>query len=194
MVLHMNSKRNKLFLKEKISEGMVRDCYLHPQNRRKCIKVVKNRKDIAVLQRELQIFSLVKDFLSPFICRYDNSLVNTNKGPGIVVEIFFDDDGEKSQNLLTFLQLYPLDNAIKKQFDDFFKRLLDNHLYFTDFNLDNFLVVRKNGQSSIKYIDLKSYKVTSSIIKLEVLFPFLWRKKTIRRMNRLYKRIGLDLV
>lgn len=169
---------------------MVRDCYFHPLDKEKCVKVVKNRRDLGVLQRELHVYNKVKGTLSLFICHYDNQLIETDKGPGVVVELFRDDDGQVSPKLSVFLESQSIDSSIRKQFDTFFKQLLDNRLYFTDFNLDNFLMVRKKGQIHIKYIDLKSYRLTRSFIKHEVFLPFLWRSKTTRRINRFYQRIA----
>ncbi len=180
-----------LILKEKISEGGVRECYFHPQDREKCVKVMKNSKDVGLLHRELQVFNKVREQLAPFLCHYDRELVKTDKGYGLVMEVVYDDDGSVSQRLSTFLESQEINENLKKQFDEFFSILLDNKFYFTDFNLHNFLIVQKKEGQEIKYTDLKSYKATKSIIKLEVIFPFLWRSKTIRRMNRLYGRIGL---
>ncbi len=181
-----------LILQKIIGEGMVRTCYFHPQDDKKCVKVVKNSKDIKSLQRELQTYEKVKNRLSPFICHYDQQLIETDKGPGLVVELIRDDNGEIAPKLSAFLKQQSINTAIKKQFDDFFRKLLDNRLYFTDFNLDNFLVFQEKGEVKIRYIDLKSYRLTRSVIKLEVLLPFLWRPKTIRRMNQLYKRLNLE--
>ncbi len=173
-------KSNMLILEKPLAEGMVRTCYFHPQDKQKCVKIVKDNKDIKSLEQELQIYHTVKKQLSPFICHYDNQLVETNKGPGLVGELICDDHGKVAQRLSDFLETDAIDQNIKEQFDAFFKALLDNRLYFTDFNLHNFLVFEQNG----------SYRITRSFIKLEVLFPFLWRKKTVRRMNHFYHRIG----
>ncbi len=179
-----------LILENPIAEGMVRTCYFHPQDKQKCIKVVKDNNDIDSLQKELQIYKRFQHKLSPFICHYDNQLVMTNKGPGLVSELVRDDYGEVAQTLSTFLETENINENIKKQFDAFYKTILDNRIYFTDFNLHNFLIFRKKEQFCIRYIDLKSYKITRSFIKLEILLPFLWRAKTIRRMNRFYHQIG----
>ncbi len=178
-----------LILKDRISGGAVRECYFHPEDKEKCVKVIKQKKDVGALQKELQIAARVKEKLSPFICRYDGHLVETNKGPGLVVGLFRDDDGQVSRKLSEFLSSRSLDADLKNQLDEFFKKLLDHRLYFTDFNLDNFLIVRQKNQLSIKYIDLKSYRVTRTFFKLEMIFPFLWRRKTIRRINRFYEKI-----
>ncbi len=176
-------------LTKKISAGMVRDCYFHPHDKQKCVKVVKDKKDRGSLYRELQIFHKVKEKLLPFLCLYDDELVGTDKGEGLVMELACDDDGTVSQQLSTFLEQHRVDEALMEQFDQFFAILLDNKFYFTDFNLHNFLIVQKREGAKIKYIDLKSYKVTRSFIRIEVILPFLWRFKTIRRMNRLYEQI-----
>ncbi|PIE73833.1 MAG: hypothetical protein CSA20_01070 [Deltaproteobacteria bacterium] len=180
-----------LLLKKIIAEGMVRECYFHPEDEQRCVKVVKDKREIRSLQRELQIYNKVKDGLAPFICHYDGQLVETDKGPGLVMELVRDDDGQVSKKLSAFLERQSIDEGVEKQLDIFFKKLLDERWYFTDFNLDNFLIVRRKEQLIVKYIDLKSYRSTKSFIRLEVFLPFLWRSKTIRRMRRLYQRLGL---
>ncbi len=118
-----------LILQKIIGEGMVRTCYFHPHDDRKCVKVVKNSKDIKSLQRELQTYEKVKNRLSPFICHHDQQLIETDKGPGLVAELIRDDNGEIAPKLSAFLKQQSINAAIKKQFDDFFRKLLDNRLY-----------------------------------------------------------------
>ncbi len=179
-----------LILEKPLAEGMMRTCYLHPQDEQKCVKVVKKKSDVKILEKELRVYQKVKASLMPFICHYDDLLVETNKGPGLVGELIRDDDGKAAQKLSVFLAEEGGDDSLKQHFDTFFKIILQNRFYFTDFNLDNFLVFYKNKKITIRYIDLKSYRDTKAAIKLEIVLPFLWRIKTLRRMNHFYHRLG----
>ncbi len=179
-----------LILEKPLAEGMMRTCYFHPQDEQKCVKVAKKKSDVKILKKELQVYQKVKATLAPFICQYDELLVETNRGLGLVGELIRDDDGKAAQNLSVFLKQERCDDSLKQHFDTFFQIILQNHFYFTDFNLDNFLVFYKNCEITIRYIDLKSYRDTKAAIKLELLLPFLWRRKTLRRMRHFYHRLG----
>ncbi len=179
-----------LILKKPLAEGMMRTCWLHPRDEQKCVKVAKKKSDVKILEKELRVYQKVKATLAPFICQYDDLLVETNRGPGLICELVCDDAGKAAQNLSTFLKQEGCDDSLKQHFDTFFKIILQNNFYFTDFNLDNFLVFYKDKEITIRYIDLKSYRDTKAAIKLEIVFPFLWRIKTLRRMRYFYHRLG----
>lgn len=91
-----------IILTELIGKGATRDCYQHPTDANKCIKILSRPQNISLLARELKYYPLIRQTMGNFTARYDNQLVETNRGPGLVCELFRDDDGS-IQNRLTFM-------------------------------------------------------------------------------------------
>ncbi len=183
-----------LILKKIIGNGATRECYQHPSFSDKCIKIVIKGKSDKILKRELKYYPIIKATLNNFIVKYDNKLVQTDKGIGLVCELVKDENNKLSPSLLSYLKTHSIDKELESELHYFTYQLIEHRLYFYDFNLKNFVVQQKNGKKHLKYIDLKSYENNKSwtFLKLEKIFPPLAELIMIRRLKRLYKTLGMN--
>ena len=73
-----------IYLRDYIGGSSVRECYRHPLFEDKCVKVVKDKKDLPGLMREVRVSKLVAPYLGDYIVEYEDELVETDRGPGLV--------------------------------------------------------------------------------------------------------------
>ena len=185
---------NFLVLSILIGQGATRECYLHPSKFNKCVKILKNSKNKKILERELRTYFVVKSFLGDLLPTYENVLVDTNKGVGVVCELFRDDDGKLSKPISYYAKNSEMDDEIISELYHFAYQLVEHDLYFYDFNLKNFVIQIKQGQKKLKYIDLKSYNNNKSwtFLKLEKIFSFLAKIIMQRRLKRCFKLLNIN--
>jgi len=185
---------NILILKDLIGKGATRECYLHPTDANKCVKIPIKCNNTKTLTRELKYYFIIKSTINEFIVEYDQTLVETNKGLGLVCELLKDDNGKLSKPITFYINNGTIDKELQSEFHYFVYQLIEHKLYFYDFNLKNFVVQIKNGKKNLKYIDLKSYDNNKSwtFLKLEKIISPLAEKIMIRRLKRLYKMLGME--
>lgn len=177
-----------LILKDMISHGRIRACYYHPKDNRLCVKVALKPKHKKLLQKEINNNALFRKAIGPYVPRY-YKIVATNKGPGLLTDLIYNDDNRLSPRLKDWLrQGKPLTKELVSQFDDFFGRLLKHHLWFYDFNEENFLIRTRKGHHYLYFVDTKSLNRNNSwsTLKLEYILPFLARRRMLRRIRRFY--------
>ena len=119
-----------LILEKRIGLGAVRECYEHPTDKAKCVKVLLPHAGLSVFERELKNYTAVKDVLKDFVIPCEKELVETNKGPGMICDLITDDNGEISQMIFN----YKKDAEVKEKLDAFAALLLTHKLFFYDFN------------------------------------------------------------
>ena len=182
-----------LILEKCIGKGATRECYRHPADASKCVKVLIKNTDTSILKRELKYYSLIKSTMNELVVEYDRELVKTNKGLGLVCELLKDDDGKLSKPITFYIKNGKIDKELASEFYYFTYQLIEHELYFYDFNLNNFVVQVKDGKKQLKYIDLKSYENNKSwtFLKLEKIFTPL-AERIMRRLKRLYKMLGIE--
>ncbi|MBE6453168.1 MAG: hypothetical protein E7012_06760 [Alphaproteobacteria bacterium] len=185
---------NMLVLKVLIGHGATRYCYLHPDKDDKCVKILKKSNNIQIMKRELQTYLNVKSTLNDLLPEYENTLVKTDKGMGVVCELLKDDDGQLSKPIFYYIKDGKVDEDIISELYYFVYQLMEHDLYFYDFNLKNFVIQIKNGHKKLKYIDLKSYDNNKSwtFLKLEKIFDPLAKIIMQRRLQRLFKMLGIE--
>ena len=184
-----------LILKDLISHGRVRACYYHPLHNKLCVKVALKQKHEKLLHKEIHYNALFRKTIGLYVPRY-YKLVKTNKGPGLVTDLIYDDNNRLSPRLKDWTaQKKPLSKDIIKQFDDFFTRLLKHNLWFYDFNNENFLIRTHKGHHYLYFVDTKSLNRNNSwsTFKLEYIIPFLARRRMIRRIRRFYISYNLPV-
>ena len=85
-----------------IGVGAHRDCYIHPEDPAKCIKVIYNSSGTALkeIKRELSYYRFLNSYLNDWsgITRYYGT-VETNLGTGYVYDRIVDFDGKPSQTI-----------------------------------------------------------------------------------------------
>lgn len=91
-----------------IGKGIHRKCYVHPEDRRKCIKVVYFDHDKEGLREEAYYRHLEKRAISWEMIPKFYGEVDTDLGKGAVFDLVCDHDGTPAKNLLYFLSLEEL--------------------------------------------------------------------------------------
>ena len=105
-----------LYLTEYIGGSAVRECYVHPLDRNLCVKVVKHKADLSELTREISVAKLLAPYLKDYIVRYDDGLVETDKGLGLVCELVRnEDDGELALSLAQYQERFGAAEAAFQQ-------------------------------------------------------------------------------
>lgn len=185
-----------LILKDFIGKGATRNCYLHPDNPKKCVKVLIDPKKTKLLKRELASYLILHEPMRDFITEYDTELAETDKGPGLVSELLKNDDGSLCKPIWKYMKQGRIDPTLDEELKAFTRLLLRHKLYFYDFNVNNFVVQVRNGAKKLKYIDLKSYNNNKSwtFLKLEKVFSPLAKIIMVRRLKRFYQYLGIDFV
>lgn len=179
-----------LTLNKMISEGAFRVCYEHPENPKWCIRVAKKQDNLKVLKLELENYRKVKAHLAAYLTAYEEELVDTDLGLGLVSELLRDDDGKISQPVYQYAE--NMDSDLSRQLKDFFSILVYTQTFFFDFNLKNFIVRIKDGRKQLKFIDLKSLNKNRSwsFLQMERVIPALAMWKMKRRIKRFYEEIS----
>ncbi len=94
-----------------VGRGLHRECYIHPDNEHRCIKVVV-AGDMSESKREQSYYKLLqkRDICWDILPRF-HGLIETNKGAGAVFDLIRDFDGEVSKTLEYYLSVESLDSA-----------------------------------------------------------------------------------
>lgn len=195
ILIHGLKLRIKMLILEKfIGKGATRICFEHPADSNKCIRVAVRYKEEYLLERELKAYQRIKVFLDDYLVEYEDKLIDTKLGKGIVSELLRDDNNQYSKTLDQYVYNAQLKEKIVAQVIDFAQRLFAHDIFFYDFNLENFIVQIKNGEPYLKYTDLKSFEKYKpwTYLKLEKVIKPLARHLMKRRIKKLFKYLDID--
>lgn len=186
-----------IYLRDYIGGSAVRQCYRHPLDESKCVKVVKNKKDIPGLMREVWISKLVRPYLGDYIVKYEDELIETDKGPGLVCTLVRNEmDWTVAPALAVYQEHGCCIKDVEADLREILRRLIEYNLFFYDFNRGNF-VVRTTPDSGrhLVFIDLKGFHKNSysGFLKMERFIAPLARIIMFRRMRTLYRELNLDV-
>ena len=185
-----------LYLTEYIGGSAVRECYVHPLDRNLCVKVVKHKADLPELTREISVAKLLAPYLKDYIVRYDDGLVETDKGLGLVCELVRnEDDGELALSLAQYQERFGADD-VEPELRKVLESLIRDNLFFYDFNRSNFVVKRMaSGGKKVVFIDLKGFHKNHymGFLKMERFIAPLARNIMFRRMRTLYRELNLNV-
>ena len=186
-----------IYLRDYIGGSSVRECYRHPLFGDKCIKIVKNKKDLPGLLREVRVSKLVAPYLKDYIVEYDGELVETDKGLGLVCGLVRNDDGAVASALTRYQDecLVNLGDDIERDLREILRRLITHNLFFYDFNEGNFVVKEtRGGAKKVVFIDLKGFHKNHymGFLKMERFIAPLARNIMFRRMRTLYHELNLS--
>ncbi|MDR1581208.1 MAG: PhoP regulatory network YrbL family protein [Synergistaceae bacterium] len=172
-------------LSKLIGQGTVCRCFLHPDDQSLCVKITDN---ICELRRMLDIDAAMPDLLRPWLVGHFG-IVATDKGPGMLVELARDAEGTPARPLCEFPA--GIGTTVAASLDGFARAIINNDLFFYDFNLKNFVV--QDGER-VRFVDLKGYHRNGywGFLKLENVFAPLARIIMYRRLRRMYAQIGLS--
>lgn len=180
-----------LTLENKIGSGRHRRCYCHPQDNRKCIKVLYNADECGVkeVKRETSYYrkksSQIKDCLA--IPNYYGK-VNTNLGKGYIFDLVTDYDGQISKSLDHYIQHKKLPaSLIKQKLEDLRNTLIESGISTMTLKEYNILYQRTApGEGHLVVIDNIG---EAEFLPISSLFRFLHRRKIDRIFQRFLQRL-----
>lgn len=172
-----------LQLERIINKGAKRLCLYHPDNPDKCVKVAMLPKHSWQLENELLAYKKLKPLLGQFLPEYEEKLVKTNLGPGLVCELIRNDDGSISRSLRDILIEGDISPDIIDQIHNYVDIVIKNNIPLYDPNPRNFLVQKTKGKVRIVFSDMKTYNEYKPwvYLHLEKVIPFLNRRILKRR-------------
>lgn len=177
-----------------IGKGLHRECYVHPEDPRRCIKVVvagthdENRREAgyyAMLRRR----GISWDMLARF-----HGLVDTNLGEGAVFDLVRDHDGQVSATLEHYLRTVALTAAhagvLARALPALKDYLLQNRVVTMTIKPKNILLQRLAAASGrLVLIDNVG---NSDFIPLANYSAFLARRKILRKWQRFQQGLRRD--
>ena len=187
-----------LHLEENIGHGASRQCYVHPEDPNKCVKVPQNAKALKDIRREIMINVLLRPLLRDCIPECEEKLAETDKGQGMVCELIRDFDGRISLPVTNENRTAEKGfdaRALAPSLDLFVGKIIENDIFFYDFNKGNFVFQRTSpDESRMVYVDMKSLGVNGypGFLKLEKFIAPLARIIMFRRVRRFYRETGFD--
>lgn len=180
-------------LEKKIGSGRHRDCYYHPQDASKCIKILYNPADGGLKEVKRETSYYKKRSRQIRQCRSVPDYygkVNTDRGEGYVFDLIRDYDGEVSKTLEYYLKKHEISQG-----------LLENKLYdlrndliahnIATMNLKDYnILYRKTGRNE-GYLVVIDNIGESEFFPVASLFNFLHRRKIDRIFSRFFSRLDL---
>jgi hypothetical protein len=174
-----------------INKGARRLCLRHPDDSKKCVKVAMNYRHVWQLENELEGYKKTKHLLADFLPEYEEELVETNLGPGLVCELVQNDDGTVAPWLVDDLRAQKVSQEVIDQLHRYADIVIKNNIPLYDPNPCNFLIQKKNGKERVVFSDMKSYNDYKPwvYLHLEKVIPALNRRILRRRLNKLFQKL-----
>jgi hypothetical protein len=178
-----------------ISSGTVRDCYRHPTDPGRVIKVAATKKkaDLQANIRELRGYQiLMREHVDLFCISHCYGFVTTDRGTGLVCDSVRDDSGEISKTIreiVVYGDGYDIDSILQavEKFCDFF---ILKDVFLFDLNPRNIVLQKTlNGSYQPVVIDLKGRYENHEFIPLSSYIAYFARRKLKRRCDELIGRI-----
>lgn len=180
-----------LILQEKhfIGKGRERTVYMHPQNKKYCIKIANEQysRSQRVMLREIKYLIRHQDFLK-HLSRYHHEVV-TNFGRGFVFDLIRDYDGHISKTLEFYIKQSNLRkiNHLEVKIDEIFQDLLERKAVVHDLKPHNILI-QWSSNNNYKLIIVDGFG-NSDFIKICDYSRRFALAKLVRKFNRLKKII-----
>jgi len=180
---------------DRIARSTTRDCYLHPENPDRIIKILRKspgRFQQSANDQEWRSYQyLQKRFGKQDFFVDCHGFVGTTLGQGLVFDCVRDFDGKVSHCLLDILTDPEYDLArVEEALGRFCRVLIEKEIPLFDLNLLNILIqVTPSGEYHPVSIDVKSKFNNYEIIPLSTYIPFFSRRKVRRRCTRLMEKI-----
>lgn len=191
----MNDHVIRLNENDRIARSTTRDCYLHPENPDRVIKILRNspeRFQSNANDQEWRSYQYLQKRFGKLDFFVDcHGFVDTTLGQGLLFDCVRDFDGKVSHSLLDILDDPEYDLArVEEALERFCQVLIEKEIPLFDLNLLNILIqVIPGGEYHPVSIDVKSKFNNYEIIPLSSYIPFFARKKVRRRCARLMEKI-----
>ncbi len=140
-----------------IARGLHRECYVHPENPNRCVKVVVNG-DQTETERELAYYQLLekRGIAWDMLPKYHGT-ISTNKGPGTVFDLVRDADGATASSLESLLEKAAANSTLRTQLEtalsDLRQYLLDNAIVTMTIKPKNILAQALGSSYKLFIID-----------------------------------------
>jgi len=179
-------------ISQPIGEGRERACYVHPEDPRLAIKIPTGTVTTQT-ERDIKFYKRLKKrglLENPHLPKY-HGLCETSIGPGIVVDLVRNYDGEIARPLNWYLaQGVPIE-----EFNPFLEELKQSFLqdlviFNHDMHTGN-LLFHKTSMGSARLVAIDGLGDTVALDWLDNI-PFLVRLKIKRRWKRFIKRVYLS--
>lgn len=172
-----------------IGMGKERMCFVHPEDPRLAIKLStggvsqQSERDIRFYRKLAKRGGVDSKHIPGF-----HGLCQTNRGPGIVVDLVRDYDGQISRPLNWYLaQRFPIEE-FEPHLEELKQSFLRHLIIFNhDLTIGNILV-QKTSASKFRLVAIDGLGDVVAIDWLDF-FPFLVRRKIRRRWQRFMARI-----
>ena len=165
--------------KEFFSEGKSRKCYIHPQNRNLCIKVIKaSCENTNFLEDEIKYYRKIqernKNYTLTFFSHYRGT-IETNLGIGYLYDIIRDHDGKISLSLKSYIETRAIKEFPNSLSKVALSNLMDKMVKYRVFGYDVYhhnLLCRlvNNNEIELVLVDGLGIKVKSSSIRSRFAF------------------------
>ncbi len=175
-----------------IGRGLRRECYFHPSDEKKCVKVVVAGDQTETAREQFYYGLLAKRAISwEMLARfYGNS--ETNRGPGAVFELIRDYDGEVSKTLAHYLSATHdtgLDfRKLPRALATLKRYLLQWKIMTMSIKPDN-IVFKKTSASEGKLVVIDNIG-NSDFIPICNYVAFMARRKILRKWQRLEQTLA----
>jgi hypothetical protein len=175
--------------KKPIGMGKERMCFVHPEDPRLAIKIAKGKVN-EQSKREIKFYRNLQkrgETVDSHIPKF-HGLCETNKGPGIVVDLIRNYDGEISRPLNWYLaQGFPIEE-FEPRLEELKQSFLKNLIIFNhDMTIGN-LLVQRTSSSKFRIVAIDGL---GDVVAFDWLdrFAFLVRRKINRRWARFIARV-----
>lgn len=189
-----------------IGEGSHRAAYRHPEDDRKCLKIVKegslekrrkNNKKWYKRMRKLSAFDEThkdlqfyrqfegnEEMLRYIPCFY--GMVETNLGPAMLLDLISNEDGTPACSLAHHLESGKDRDKLTKALIALGEHLIKSTIVVRDFSAGD-IIVRESmaGELKLFVVDGLGGKELVPISKI----PFFARRKATRRVHRLFEKV-----
>ena len=176
-------------LSEPIGQGRERVCYVHPDDPRQAIKVPLTGSSKQT-EREIRFYQKLrrrKAFHSKHVPTFHGP-AETNHGPGIVVDLIRDYDGQISRPMNWYLaEGYPVEE-FEPLLKELYESFLENRIVFNhDLTIGN-LLLQKRSMTRGRLVAIDGLGDTVAIDWLDAI-PWVARRKIRRRWRRFLERL-----
>lgn len=183
-------------LEKKIGSGRHRDCYCHPQDDNKCIKILYNPADGGLKEVKRETGYYRKRARQITRCRSVPDFygtVETDRGEGYVFYLVKDYDGNISKTLEHYLKNNALSQGwLKNKLYDLRNDLIAHNI--STMNLKDYNILYRRTGYNEGYLVVIDNIGESEFIPVASLFNFLHRRKIDRIFSRFFDRLNLPEV
>ncbi len=182
-----------------LAEGKTRQCYLHPEDESKVIKIVKqNLSSMDGNEQEWKHYRFLKNrFKDTSFLVKCHGFVETSMGKGLIFDCTRDHDRKISRTLLDIVSNSESRYDVARVFsvvDSFCCFIIENNIQFFDLNPGNIVIkVFSDGSYKAFAVDIKGRYANCEFIPISTYIPFFSRKKLERRSRQLMERMQSHL-